>query len=104
MFLGYDRLNVVAYFILLSISSLIMHFVLHLLLKFVGRVVADEKFASHMGGLILGILNGALLLIATLLIFDFMNGKVEVTSLESVYSSFIYSYLKPVLTFVNGGN
>lgn len=104
LFLGRDILSLVFYFALLGLSTLVVHFILHLIFKFIGSAVKDEKFASHIGGLFLGLVNGALLFLAVLLIFDFMHEKIEVGSLDQIYSSFFYNYLKPVLTFVNGGN
>ena len=104
LFLGHDLLNVVSYFILLTLCTLIVNSILHLVFKLVGSAVKDEKFTSHIGGLFLGLVNGALLFLAVLLIFDFMHGKVENASLEQIYTSFFYTFLKPVLTFINGGN
>lgn len=104
IFLGHNMLSVVFYFALLGLATFIIHFILNLLFKLIGLTVKDEKFASHIGGLFLGVINGALLFLAVLLVFDYMHEKVEVTSLEQIYTSFFYTYLKPVLTFVNGGN
>lgn len=102
VFLGYNLLSVVTYFLLLTVFSVVFHFVLHLILKIVGSVTRDEGFASHIGGLMLAILNGALLLMAVLVVFDFLYGKVDTTSIDNVYSSFLYSFLKPVLSLING--
>ena len=102
VFLGYDLLTVVTYFLLLGVFSVILHFVLRLILKIIGSVTKDDGFASHIGGLMLAILNGALLLMAVLVVFDFLHDKVDTSSIDNVYSSFLYSFLKPVLTLING--
>ena len=103
-FLGYDRLNVTAFLILSRICSIAVFFILRLVLKFVGEILESGTFSSHIGGLSLAVMNGGLLLIATLLVLDFMDGKVDIASLENAYTSFFYTYLKPVLTFIKGGN
>lgn len=104
VFLGYNWLSIITYFILLAISTAVLHFILHFVLKFISLTVKDEKFTSHLGGMMLGIMNGALLVLAVLLICDFMNGKIETETLTNVYNSFFYTFLKPALTFINGGN
>lgn len=102
VFLGFNGLNIAMYCGLCGLSWIIFYFLFHLILKFLGAVMSEERVASHVGGLLLGTLNCVLLLFAVLLVFDFVKDKVDVSHLDYVYNSFTYSFLRPAVSSLNG--
>ena len=101
VFLGFNWLNIVVFLGLCGLSMIIYYFLFGFILKAVGSVIAEERVASHTGGFLLGVLNCVFLLFAVLVAFDFVKDKVDVSSLNTVYDSFTYSFFRPVVSSFN---
>ena len=86
---------------LCGLSMIIYYFLFGFILKAVGSVIAEKRVASHTGGFLLGVLNCVFLLFAVLVAFDFVKDKVDVSSLNTVYDSFAYSFFRPVVSSFN---